>query len=605
MQSETKICQNCKKEFVIELEDFEFYQKIKVPPPTWCPECRMIRRMTWRNERTLYKRKCDAPGHNEEIISIYHKDSPFKVYDQKYWWSDNWDPMDYGRDYDWNKPFFEQFWELMKEMPLVSLFNSNNVNTVFANHTEESKNCYLIFAALKNENVMYATRSTFNKDSADLYIVSESELCYENIYCRNCYRLFFSSHCDNCYDSIFLFNCKNCSNCFGCVNLRNKSYYIFNRAYSKKAYKKKIKQLDIGSFKTFLNIKEDFKQLILKYPRKYANLIRTSNVIGDNVEDAKNCFNCFNLNNRNSTIENCKFLEWGGFGLKDSYDCIGDGLGAKLHYEIIAGLNGSKNFFGHLSHYNREVFYVINCKFSSHLFGCIGLRHKQYCILNKQYTKEEYEKLLPKIIEHMNKIPYIDKKGRIYKYGEFFPPELSPFCYNETIAQEYFPLTKEKALNKGFKWKELKERNIKPDLKTEELPDHIKDVKDDILEKTIQCAHAKLKEDGTLKTTCNEQCTTAFRIIPQELEFYKKMNLPLPRYCPNCRHYQRIKQRNPLKLWKRKCMCGGLTSTNKIYKNTREHFHGKDPCPNTFETTYAPERKEIVYCEKCYLAEIV
>ena len=94
-------------------------------------------------------------------------------------------------------------------------------------------------------------------------------------------------------------------------------------------------------------------------------------------------------------------------------------------------------------------------------------------------------------------------------------------------------------------------------------------------------------------------------IIPQELEFYRKMNLPLPRLCPNCRHYQRIKQRNPLKLWHRKCMCGGRTSDSGIYKNTIEHFHGNNPCPNEFETTYNPNRSEIVYCEKCYLAEVV
>ncbi|MDI6602734.1 MAG: hypothetical protein QME57_01260 [Patescibacteria group bacterium] len=115
----------------------------------------------------------------------------------------------------------------------------------------------------------------------------------------------------------------------------------------------------------------------------------------------------------------------------------------------------------------------------------------------------------------------------------------------------------------------------------------------------------QIKRNNTLEATCNEQCTTAFKIIPQELEFYRKMNLPLPRLCPNCRHYQRIKQRNPLKFWKRKCMCGGQTSTNGVYKNTIKHFHGDNSCPNEFLTTYAPDRPEIVYCEKCYLAEVV
>lgn len=94
-----------------------------------------------------------------------------------------------------------------------------------------------------------------------------------------------------------------------------------------------------------------------------------------------------------------------------------------------------------------------------------------------------------------------------------------------------------------------------------------------------------------------------------ELDLKKEMWLivpiPMPRLCPNCRHYQRLKQRNPLKLWKRKCMCGGQSSVNGIYKNTIKHFHGSDPCPNEFQTTYALDRPEIVYCERYYLQEVV
>ncbi|MEK0337685.1 MAG: hypothetical protein QQN41_09670, partial [Nitrosopumilus sp.] len=100
-------------------------------------------------------------------------------------------------------------------------------------------------------------------------------------------------------------------------------------------------------------------------------------------------------------------------------------------------------------------------------------------------------------------------------------------------------------------------------------------------------------------------CTKAFKIIPQELQFYRQMGIPLPRKCFNSRHYERTKQRNPLKLWRRICQCAGKISDNKVYQNTIEHFHKQDHCPNEFETTYAPERKEIVYCEKCYQEEVV
>ena len=196
----------------------------------------------------------------------------------------------------------------------------------------------------------------------------------------------------------------------------------------------------------------------------------------------------------------------------------------------------------------------------------------------------------------MNSMPYTDNKGRIYKYGEFFPPELSPFSYNESIAQEYFPLSAEAAAKAGFNWKQPEERNIKIDLKSEDLPDHIKDVDNNIVNKVIECQH---------QSKCNEQCTTAFKIIQPELDFYKKMNLPLPRLCPNCRHYQRLKQRNPLKLWKRQCQCNGDKSSNEVYTNTISHLHGTESCPNEFETTYSPERQEIVYCEKCYQMEVL
>ena len=284
-------------------------------------------------------------------------------------------------------------------------------------------------------------------------------------------------------------------------------------------------------------------------------------------------------------------------GAKDIYDTNYCEYPELCYEHIGYWKNNSVKFTNTLGESNFSS-YSDFCVGSSSLFACIGLRNKSYCILNKQYTKESFDKLRTKIIEHMNTMPYTDQKGRVYKYGEFFPPELSPFSYNETIAQEYFPLSKSEALLKGYSWKDPEPRNYQITLKTEDIPDHIKDAPDSILNDIIQCAHAQ--GNPSTSSGCNEQCTEAYRIIPQELEFLRKMNLPLPRLCPNCRHYQRIKQRNPLRLWHRKCMCG----TQTTYQNTIQHEH-EEPCPNEFETTYAPERPEIVYCEKCYLKEVV
>ena len=573
--SENKICQNCKQKFEITSEDFNFYEKIKIPAPTFCPECRLIRKLVYRNDRTLYRKNCDNCKNNS--ICIYNINSPMKVYCKECWWSDNWNPFSYGNDFDFSKPFFEQYKVLFQEVPTISLFNGGNqINSDYCNYASNCRDCYLFIGGRDNERILYSNRTFFSKDSVDIYTGNKLELCYENINCDKCYRLFFGEKCENCSDSIFLYGCRNCLNCFGCTNLRNKNYCIFNKQYTREEYLKKIKDFNLGNFKSFQKIKLQFNVIYHKAIHKYAHLINTVDSTGDNLLNVRNCKYCFDISGIGS--ENCKYTHFVGVGVKDSYDNYGMPKAEKMYETIAIGFESNENsdyFFSYFIKGSNRIYYSYNCYNSHNLFACIGLRNKQYCILNKQYTKEQYEELVPKIIKHMNDLPYVDSKGRIYKYGEFFPPELSPFCYNETIAQEYFPLTKEEAINQGYKWKDREERNYEIDIKNEEIPDNIKDTNETIINKVIECAH---------KGECNEQCTEAFKIIESEYQFYQRMNLPLPRLCPNCRHYQRLKQRNPLKLWHRKCMHEG--------------------CTNEFETSYAPERPEIVYCEECYKGEI-
>ncbi len=200
----------------------------------------------------------------------------------------------------------------------------------------------------------------------------------------------------------------------------------------------------------------------------------------------------------------------------------------------------------------------------------------------------------------MDDMPYVDKKGRVYKFGEFFPTELSPYPYNESWAFTFSPKTKEEVLAEGWRWREPQERSYKISLKPKDLPDHIRDVNDSILQEIIGCAH-----DGT----CNEECMTAFRLTAEELAFYRKMNIALPRLCVNCRYMQRLKWRNGYHLYKRNCMCGGEQSANGkgqvAYINTSTHFHGDAFCPNEFETTFSPKKPEIIYCKDCYNAEFI
>ncbi|MDA2935603.1 hypothetical protein MYX06_00070 [Patescibacteria group bacterium AH-259-L05] len=600
-QSETKICQNCKQQFIIEPDDFDFYEKIQVPPPTFCPQCRMTRRMMYYINVfcRIYKRVCDATG--KELISIYPSNTPYPVYDRLYWFSDNWDSLVYGKEYDFLKPFFVQLNELQKQVPRYHTYNVNSINCEYCAAVTNSRNCYMS-SGFGSEDCIFSI-VVKSKRCVDSWFVTECELCYFCNNCDRCYKVLFSQYADHCIESAFLYNCVNCSYCFGCVNLKNKSYHIFNNPYTQKDYFKKLDELEMGSFNEILKLKERFEGLKLNSPHRFAKVVNSLNVTGDRIRNTKNCFNCFETYG----VEDCRYATLVGLGISDSYDVFDAGSKSSLLYEGSGCSRGlSRSAFNNwITGEGLGVYYSDICIGSSHLFGCVGLCYKSYCILNKQYSKQEYEKLVPQIIQHMNDMPYIDKKGRVYKYGEFFPAELSPFAYNETIAQEYFPLTKQQAIEQGYRWKAPDTKNYKIQIPNDKLPDHIKDVGDDIIGKTIQCAHAGISDNLRLSASCNEQCTTAFKFIPDELQFYKKMNLPLPRLCPNCRHYQRLKQRNPLKLWHRTCQCAGEKSDDKVYQNTIKHFHGTNHCPNEFETTYSPNRPEIVYCEKCYQNEVV
>jgi hypothetical protein len=500
--------------------------------------------------------------------------------------------MTHGVEYDFSRPFFAQFGDLMKKVPAMSDFNTSAVNSDYCNYSANCKNCYLFIAGRNSENVMFSSRIFESKDSLDLYTADKLELCYEDVQCANSYRLFFSRYSDDCSDSWFLYDCKNCQNCFGCVNLVGRQYYIFNQPYTKEDYFKKLAEMNLDSFTALRKAREEVSKVFAGAIHRYARVINSPDSTGDNLYNAKNCQSCFDLMGTNS--ENSKYCHY-AMGMKDSYDNYGAPYAEDVYETIAVGFESSENSKYRFSYFikaSSDIWYSYNCNSSHNLLGCVGLRNKEYCIFNKQYSKEEYLALFPRVIEQMRQVPYLDSKGREYRYGEFFSADMSPFAYNETIAQEYFPMAKVEADKEGWKWKDAEARDYKIDMPAGEIPDSIKDVGDDILEKVIGCEHGE---------KCDDQCTMAFRIIPAELQFYRRMNLPLPRFCPNCRHYRRLKERSPLKLWKRQCMCDYA-----IHMNRTKHAHHPDgKCSNTFQTPYSPDRRETVYCAQCYQAEVL
>jgi len=585
---ETKICQNCKREFNIEPEDFQFYEKMKVPAPTWCPECRMMRRMIWRNERTLYKRKCDATG--VEMVSLIAPGLPYKVYEAAYWRSDAWDPMSYGREYDFSRPFFVQFNELFTEIPHPNLVQKNVVDSELS-YGLDLKNCYWVGGSEGAEDSAYLFSPILQaRDCFDIHSANNVEHCYDSVDIDKSSGLRFCQNCVGCSDSYLLYDCRNCTSCFGCVGLRSKNFHIFNKAYSKEEYEKEVKLLGPNTFSGLNKAKERFNELKFSIPRKYASIQKSENVTGDDILNAKNCKYCFGAKN---DTQNCKY-SFRVVGAKDGQDTTIAWGGAEQFYECVS-ITTQRTICSYVAWGGFDIQYSYDCYDCNNIFGCVGLRNKSYCILNKQYEESEYKKLLPKVISQMEEIKFKDSLGRTYSYGDYFPPEFSPYAYNETIAQDYVPKTKEEVLSLGFKWRESESKQYHVTKKAGDNFGETDGSADIILKEVYECEHLG---------KCNDHCATAFRVVPQELQFLKKMGLPLPRLCPFCRQAERIRLKNPLHLWHGVCQCAGSKSKNGLYNNTIVHSHGASGCKNEFETPYDPSRKEIIYCEQCYNSEI-
>ena len=233
-------CTQCKTSFQISDDDQKFYEKIGVVPPDECPQCRLMHRLTARNARCLYYRKCNFSG--KPIISQYDESVPFPVYDQEIWWSDVWDAMDYGQEIAWDKTFFEQFKILKHTVPHFSVFvvGGTMENSDYTNCTGYLKNCYLISESDYDEDCYYSNLLKKSKNLGDCSICYNDELCYQCIDCNDCYDLQYSQDSQNCSSSFFLSHCIGCKDCIGCINQRQKQYMIFNEPYTKEEYERKL-----------------------------------------------------------------------------------------------------------------------------------------------------------------------------------------------------------------------------------------------------------------------------------------------------------------------------------------------------------------------------
>lgn len=547
-----KICKISGREFEIPERDLEYYRKLSVPTPTLCPMERVRRRMAIRNERNLYRRKSDLSG--ESILSMYHPDLPYPVYSKEEWLSDKWRAEDYGRDVDFGRPFFDQFFELQKTVPRAGLaVFANTENADFCNYVGDAKNCYLCFGSIFIEDCMYGN-PYYSKDCVDCFLIRKSEFCYE---CIDCEELYHCAYCQECYQSsdiFFSYDLKGCNDCFGCVGLRKKRYYLFNQDVGRDEYEKFMKNFSFCDKAKVAEVEEKIQVLKSAHSYLASVTLNCQDVTGNYIFNSKNCFDCFQI----SENEDCSY----NIQTTTSKDCYDMNYTEEneLCYEYLGNYRNYKALFSAICYGCSEVWYCDYCTNCKNCFGCAGLQNKEYCIFNKQYSKEQYMELAGRLVKMMS------EQG---EWGEFFPVQYSPFAYNESVAQDYFPLSKDEAVSRGYRWREDDKTEFRPSDFVPPLD--IANVDNSICDKILAC----------------EVSGRNYKITPSELKFYKRMKVPVPRKHFIERHKARLAKRLGYELFERAC----------------------DKCGVAMQTTYGNKAGEqfatrIVLCEKCYLETI-
>lgn len=420
------------------------------------------------------------------LITRYNPALGYKVVTYDEFWSDQVDNTSVGKEYDFSRPFFQQWNELMHAVVMQPLVQISCENSKYVDSSSSLKNCYLCFGMGESEGCMYCLKTCYplrNRDCVDCIGIVDCELCYSCIHCDHAYDCQHCSDCIDCYQCFGSRDLVGCKYCFGCVGLRQAKYYLFNQAVTKEVYEAFIRDAKLESYQSRQKYLEQCRQFYKQNSTQVNTIKQSENALGRYL---KNCHNVYECEYAES-LEDCGWTT-GAFG-KDIWR--GEVYQGELAYQS-AIMSGRLGFCNSISS-GSENFYSYMIWGSNSCFGCVMLKQKEYCILNKQYSKEAYESLVPRIIAHMKSTG---------EWGQFFPSKYAPHYFEESQAGQLHCskpvlVTIDSCSCDSSSWIDtIHDGSI-----------------DEIVEKLWTCMVTG----------------KVFKLVRQEVDFYQRQRIPLPR----------------------------------------------------------------------------
>ncbi len=491
-------CSLTGRQFSIAPGEKDLLARFDLPLPRTSPFERWLRMLSGSMPFNFSRIPCPVTG--KQILTRWTERGAIRGADPDWFWSDECDNTIAGRDYDFSRPFFEQYMELARSCFAPSINRINCENSPYCNACVGLKDCHLCFGS---EGLVDCLFCVLCSQSTDLLMCTgcrESELSYACIDCSSIYDCRHCQDCHGCSNNFWCIDCIGCTNCLLCTGLRQAQdgHYIRNVKVSKLEWNTALIELHLGSYAAELRANSELENLAKGFIHETSRGNEDCTAVR-HVTHSKNC----NFLIHSSDCRDCKDLVFANH-VNDSYSSSWLNY-SECCYMIVGGFQAHNSFFcdgivGSAINHRYSCCGFNGCK---DIFGCFFIKAKEHCILNKQYSKKEYFELLPRVIAHMKSTG---------EWGQWFPAEFYGVGYRDSWA--YFllgDLSDSEIAIRGFLPSSGDEaRRITSGI---ELPDQLDDFVPALCDKEIRC-------DATSRP---------FGISQPELAIFKKHNAPIPR----------------------------------------------------------------------------
>ena len=295
--------------------------------------------------------------------------------------------------------FFEDFKKLKQKTVHLGARGFKNTNCDYNDFLYFSKNCFMCFDADKFWDCFYCVEGNDLKNCCDCSTCDKCELCFSCLDCLGCFDGIWLQDCRRVSESLFCYDCVGCNHCFGCVGLRQKNYHLFNKQLSEEDWEKGVQEWKMKGLHV---IWEEFERLKETVPRRAEMFYRSEDSSGNHLTGCKNAYDCYNSANLQDCGHLYRIYNVYGDRNRDTWNAHG-GVDLEDCHEFVFMGKGYNSSFCYYCEVVRDCDYCFQVFNSKNCFGCIGVNHGEYMILNKKYEPEEWARKKAEVIEEMKK----------------------------------------------------------------------------------------------------------------------------------------------------------------------------------------------------------